>query len=127
MKRIPTLDGWRGVAILLVLVDHARFALHLDPSASMSTGPHGVTLFFVLSGFLITSLLTQEKQSKGSIDLRRFYVRRFFRLMPAAWAFLWFALVYAILSPQRLVGFVNIAAALLFVRNYSYLFAPGLH
>jgi peptidoglycan/LPS O-acetylase OafA/YrhL len=125
MKRIATLDGWRGIAISMVLVDHARFSMHIDPSASMSTGPHGVTLFFVLSGFLITSRLAAEKQSTGSIDLRRFYVRRFFRLMPAAWTFLWFALIYTVFSPGALVGLFNIVAALLFFRNYSYLLAPG--
>jgi peptidoglycan/LPS O-acetylase OafA/YrhL len=126
MNRIPTLDGWRGIAIMLVLIDHARFALHLDPSAGMSTGLHGVTLFFVLSGFLITSRLVAEKQSKGSIDLRHFYARRFFRLMPAAWVFLWFAAVHAAFSSERLVGFINVGAALLFCSNYSYLIAPSI-
>jgi len=101
MKRIPTLDGWRGIAVLLVLADHVRFALHAEASPGVATGQHGVTIFFVLSGFLITSKLMEEKNATGSIDLRSFYVRRFFRLMPAAWAFLLFAAMEAAISDTR--------------------------
>jgi peptidoglycan/LPS O-acetylase OafA/YrhL len=124
MKRIPALDGWRGIAILLVLIDHARAALHLDQGAGASTGPHGVTLFFVLSGFLITSRLNFELQSSGTINLRRFYKQRFFRLMPAAWLYLWFAFLIAMLTPNRLNGAINCAAALLLFRNYSHFLVP---
>src|ERR1700678_2855001 len=84
MKRITVLDGWRGVAILLVLFDHIQFSIHgTYPQPWMQTGQHGVTIFFVLSGFLITSKLIEKP-----IDLRHFYIRRFFRLMPAAWTYL---------------------------------------
>lgn len=84
MNRIPTLDGWRGIAIALVLFDHVQSALlrgYLRPWTE--TGQHGVTIFFVLSGFLITTKLME-----GPRDFKRFYIRRFFRLMPAAWAYL---------------------------------------
>jgi len=70
--RVSVLDGWRGVAILCVLVSHTLYA---------PPGQHGVTIFFVLSGFLITSKLLE-----GPIDLKKFFIRRFFRLMPLAWA-----------------------------------------
>lgn len=71
------LDGLRGVAILLVVFSHVsatRFPLG---------GMVGVTLFFVLSGYLITSILLRERQLSGRIDLRAFYIRRVLRLMPA--------------------------------------------
>jgi peptidoglycan/LPS O-acetylase OafA/YrhL len=72
---IPALDGLRGVAVLGVLLYHGD---HLQG------GFLGVDLFFVLSGFLITSLLVAEWDADGRIDLRRFWSRRFRRLLPAS-------------------------------------------
>jgi peptidoglycan/LPS O-acetylase OafA/YrhL len=71
----PALDGVRGVAILAVVGYHAE-----DLPRS---GPLGVDIFFVLSGFLITTLLLQESHQNGSISLRRFFARRALRLFPA--------------------------------------------
>jgi len=70
----PWLDGLRGCAILLVLAFHLQF---------IPGGSFGVDVFFVLSGFLITSLLVEEWQRRGSISLPRFYLRRGLRLLPA--------------------------------------------
>src|SRR3954454_2987965 len=72
----PELDGLRGIAILLVVAAHYR----LPPSFS---GIAGVTMFFVLSGYLITSLLLAEQRDTGRIDLKAFIVRRVRRLLPA--------------------------------------------
>lgn len=88
MKRIPELDGVRGVAILAVLL------FHLNPSL-FKYGWLGVDLFFVLSGYLITGLLLKEYQSTGDINLAAFYIRRALRLLPAVVVFclgawLWF-------------------------------------
>lgn len=77
----PALDGLRGVAILLVVLSHAHVPLF--DGAFL-----GVDLFFVLSGFLITSLLLLERQAHGRIDYVRFYRRRLLRLMPALALFL---------------------------------------
>jgi peptidoglycan/LPS O-acetylase OafA/YrhL len=71
----PGLDGVRGVAILLVLGQHA-------PTRPLIDGFVGVTVFFCLSGYLITTLLVRELQT-GTIDLRAFYRRRAARLCPA--------------------------------------------
>ena len=77
---VPALNGLRGVAILLVLGNH----IPLRKYASLLPGGYaGVDLFFVLSGFLITTLLVQEFNRKGSISLRNFYIRRVLRLGPA--------------------------------------------
>lgn len=74
----PSLDGLRGIAILLVLGQHAQF-----PGFAWASGEAGVTLFFVLSGFLITTLLLEEREQTGRISLLAFYWRRAVRLLPA--------------------------------------------
>jgi peptidoglycan/LPS O-acetylase OafA/YrhL len=73
----PELDGIRAIAILLVLAQHINL-----PSSTLA-GMVGVNLFFVLSGYLITSLLLREREVTGRIDLRSFYERRIRRLIPA--------------------------------------------
>jgi peptidoglycan/LPS O-acetylase OafA/YrhL len=114
-NRIPTLDGWRGIAIVLVLFDHIRFAM-LQPYLKSwpGTGIHGVTIFFVLSGFLITSKLVERP-----IDLKRFYVRRFFRLMPTAWTYLAFILLFNHLVHRRFTSISEVQACVLFYRNFT--------
>jgi peptidoglycan/LPS O-acetylase OafA/YrhL len=72
---VPALDGLRGVAIVLVVGRHA----FLRPI----NGGYGVDLFFVLSGYLITTLLLEERERSSGISLRAFYLRRARRLMPA--------------------------------------------
>jgi peptidoglycan/LPS O-acetylase OafA/YrhL len=74
--RWPALDGLRGVAILLV------FGFHL-PWGAFRAGSYGVVLFFVLSGFLITTILLRELHREAKVSLRRFYARRARRLLPA--------------------------------------------
>ena len=72
----PGLDGVRAVAVLAVLLYHGRVGWARG-------GFVGVDIFFVLSGFLITGLLLAEWRHWGSIDLRRFWLRRARRLLPA--------------------------------------------
>jgi peptidoglycan/LPS O-acetylase OafA/YrhL len=82
---IPALDGVRAIAVLAVLFFHVLGA-HLSavsPLLEVRGGFLGVDVFFVLSGFLITTILAQEFQARGTIDLRAFWVRRILRLMPA--------------------------------------------
>jgi peptidoglycan/LPS O-acetylase OafA/YrhL len=88
----PELDGLRGVAIALVVI------FHLDPNA-MPGGKVGVDLFFVLSGFLITSLLLAEFESSDRINLPGFYARRARRLLPALAVLL--LVVGVVLAAQR--------------------------
>lgn len=71
----PALDGVRAVSILGVVISHLSFTLR--------SGGHGVDVFFVLSGFLITTLLLQEHASTGRVSLRAFWWRRAARLLPA--------------------------------------------
>jgi peptidoglycan/LPS O-acetylase OafA/YrhL len=76
---IPSLNGLRGAAALTVVLYH-----YLDGTAfaRVIPGPFGVTLFFELSGLLITWLLLNEQGRTGHVDLRRFYIRRALRLFP---------------------------------------------
>ncbi|HEX4320173.1 MAG TPA: acyltransferase [Acidobacteriaceae bacterium] len=114
MKRISTLDGWRGIAILLVLFDHIQVATNGHYFFSWAqTGEHGVTVFFVLSGFLITSKLTEK-----SIDLRAFYIRRFFRLMPVAWIYLATLFFVGWRLNQTLITWDALRRCLLFYQNF---------
>lgn len=80
MGHVEPLDGLRAVAVLGVVLYHARFEW-------IPGGFLGVSTFFTLSGFLITSLLLREwNASDAGVDLRRFWRRRFRRLLPASWA-----------------------------------------
>ena len=74
---LPGLDGVRAVAIIAVVAFHAS-GLRLG-----GLGAAGVTVFFVLSGFLITRVLLAERAATGTVSLRRFYTRRALRLLPA--------------------------------------------
>src|ERR1700727_1736668 len=85
---IPTLDGWRTVAILWVLLGHSRPWKIGWLSSTSIQGGRGVQLFFALSGLLICDRLLREEQRFGGISLRSFYTRRFFRIQPAALAYL---------------------------------------
>lgn len=95
MKYDPSLDGLRAIAVLAVVI------YHLTLEKMVPGGWAGVDVFFVLSGFLITSILHKELTSTDRIDLKSFYIKRFLRLFPA------FIVV---------VGFSSLAA--LFSRNY---------
>ena len=110
--RIPTLDGWRGVAIVLVLAEHVQDGF-MGGAPWLPTGRHGVTAFFVLSGYLITGSLLDNP------DLKRFYVRRVCRLMPVAWCFLAFVAALGITARGE------VRSCLLFFRNYFH-DSPGL-
>src|SRR4051812_27361298 len=94
----PYLDGLRAVAVYLVVLFHAG-------SDRFDGGYVGVDVFFVLSGYLVTTLLLRDRRSHGSIRFGRFYARRVRRLLPAAFATLIVtALVYsAIASPVEVL------------------------
>jgi peptidoglycan/LPS O-acetylase OafA/YrhL len=97
----PFLDGLRAVAVYLVVLFHAG-------SDRFSGGFVGVDVFFVLSGFLVTQLLLRDVEATGSVSFRRFYARRFRRLLPAAFV----ALVVTALVFAALASPVEVADAL---------------
>ncbi len=100
LARLPALDGLRGIGLPLVLLYHHGLPLF---GARFGGGILTVSMFFTLSGFLITRLLLGEANRSGTISLKRFYSRRFRRLMPTALAvFALIALFWAVFpSPTR--------------------------
>jgi peptidoglycan/LPS O-acetylase OafA/YrhL len=126
----PALDGLRGVAVLIVVVTH--FALWI-PSIKrfFEPGLLGVDIFFVLSGFLITSILLKEFQARKKIDLKKFYIRRCLRLTPAYWLILaiTFIFTYQIFPPAtavRLHANNAFAGCLLYISNWQRAFGVNL-
>ena len=90
----PALDGARGVSVLLVM----SFHFLVQMTDKLDGTPILVDMFFVLSGFLITTLLFEERAAKGSISLRAFYLRRVFRLFPAVYALLGVFTLFALVA-----------------------------
>src|SRR5947199_4488665 len=112
-NRIPSLDGVRAISIALVLLDHLNKSGHIQAKIAGSYGTTGVHIFFVLSGYLITSLLLQEHDRDSTVGLGRFYVRRAFRIFPAAFAFL---AVSALLFRGQ-VGWYHLLGAVFYAAN----------
>jgi peptidoglycan/LPS O-acetylase OafA/YrhL len=90
--RIPSLDGLRALAVLLVVYGHAMRTRGFPPAPRqwvfMDFGYFGVRIFFILSGFLITTLLAQELRRTGTVSLSDFYKRRTIRIFPAAYLYI---------------------------------------
>jgi peptidoglycan/LPS O-acetylase OafA/YrhL len=121
MKYEPSLDGLRAIAVTSVVIYHANDAL-------LPGGWAGVDVFFVLSGFLISTLLLKEVSTSNTINLRKFYTRRALRLMPA------FACLIAVLLPVSWFGghyrakdFYAIIMAVTYLMNWNRSFGwfPG--
>jgi peptidoglycan/LPS O-acetylase OafA/YrhL len=116
----PGLDGLRAFSILLVLLDHGLVLRR-------GYGFLGVNTFFVLSGFLITSLLKQEWEQTGSISLRDFYLRRALRLLPALLTMIGAFAVYLLFTAEgsRLVdGSWQAVCAIFYCTNWAMILNP---
>ncbi len=118
---IPSLDGVRAVAIGLVLVAHLGgtrgFPLTANEADFFGTGALGVRVFFVLSGFLITGLLLREMGRTGTVSLRAFYARRFFRIFPAYYTYLCLTAL-AVLVGWEVVRPGDLLHAVTYTENY---------
>ncbi|MGD0416480.1 MAG: acyltransferase [Terriglobales bacterium] len=118
---LPTLDGWRAIAIVAVLLDHvaeySRLRGYPKLMSFTHVGPNGVSLFFAISGFLICSRLLEEDRAFGQISLGGFYIRRACRILPPA---LFYLIVIGVLA---LCGLIIVSpwelwSSALFFRNY---------
>ena len=114
-RRLPGLDGLRAIAVIGVLLYHAGVGW-------LPGGFLGVDLFFVISGFLITSLLLSEARTAGRVSLRQFYLRRARRLLPALFVMLAVLAVFMAIFAAAELGQArgDIAAALGYVSNWWY-------
>ena len=117
---IASLDGMRALAVMIVFVGHAGLG-HIVP------GGFGVTVFFFLSGYLITTLLRREYEHHGTISFPKFYLRRVYRIFPPLY------LVLAILIGLELSGFLDremswtaVAAQVFHLTNYYLIAHPSV-
>jgi peptidoglycan/LPS O-acetylase OafA/YrhL len=124
--KIPSLDGLRAVSIILVLIGHAV------PIGTWFNGPHsfalraaflhsdlGVRAFFVISGYLITGLLLNERSKSGTISLRLFYIRRALRILPA------FFLYVGVVALLNILGVIQVPAwSWVYALTYTVNFVP---
>jgi peptidoglycan/LPS O-acetylase OafA/YrhL len=112
-RRIPSLDGLRAISITLVILSHLVTWKHISGEALGSYGTLGVFIFFVLSGYLITNILLGEYRRTSTISLPNFYLRRAFRIFPAAFVFL----AVVIILYWKQVSWFHIAAAVFYFAN----------
>ena len=109
----PSFDGLRGVAVLAVI------ATHFNAPGIVNGGLVGVTLFFVLSGYLITRLVLTEHASTGDVDLTSFYRRRVARLFPALALLLVAVGAILVIEGRTAVAIVSVMTSALYVSNLA--------
>lgn len=115
---IPGLDGLRAISILLVMASHSG-------ASTLIPGVFGVTLFFFISGFLITTLMIAEEADHGRLGIGAFYARRMIRLYPPLIVSI-FATVLVARAYGEHIPALGIAGALAYLANYLALFRPDL-
>jgi peptidoglycan/LPS O-acetylase OafA/YrhL len=113
--RIPSLFGLRAVCITFVLLAHLSGTRHFFRSSVLELyGNLGSRIFLVLSGFLITSQLLREHERTGTISLKKFYIRRAYRIFPAAYVFM----AVTITANWDVLSATNIITALTYCVNF---------
>lgn len=122
-QRIDALDGLRTIAVLLVLCFHVKLP-------GLDGGFLGVDIFFVLSGFLITSLLVREITERGRADLATFWMRRVLRLLPASLLVISMVMTWAAIwaPPEKRAALGSDALwSLLYVANWRFIDTAGYY
>jgi peptidoglycan/LPS O-acetylase OafA/YrhL len=121
---IPELDGIRAISILLVVLGHCGLP-------NIVPGGLGVTIFFFLSGFLITTLMRREVAKMGTVDLKSFYIRRCLRILPPCYIVSLAALAIAVAVGEKMIPSA-VLANLAYLTNYRLIYwdymgmIPGL-
>jgi peptidoglycan/LPS O-acetylase OafA/YrhL len=116
-SHLPSLDGLRAFSILLVIVAHVLGVFGCGNEYSGYLGDLGVSIFFVISGLLITWLMIRERDATGSFSLSNFYIRRCLRILPVFWLLI--LTVSALKSAQLIsISWLDILRALTFTHNY---------
>jgi peptidoglycan/LPS O-acetylase OafA/YrhL len=125
-RRIPSLDGLRGISIWAVIIAHSadHFLVFTAQSRHirtvLSNGANlGVTIFFVISGFLITSILLAEQKRTTRINVRRFYKKRAIRIIPAFVLYTGVILLLCDVSPRQIVYALTFTTSFFFWQAYK--------
>jgi peptidoglycan/LPS O-acetylase OafA/YrhL len=127
-KYLPTLDGWRALSVIGVILYHGASRFFAGQPRIMALAAHGnigVDIFFAISGFLICGLLLEEFARTGAISLRGFYLRRCFRILPPYYAALVGLCAVSLFTGLHL-KYSYLPSCLLFYRNYMPL-GPDEH
>lgn len=121
---LPSLDGWRAVAIVMVVLGHAKLtvsstSLYYKFAEIFIYAELGVRIFFVLSGFLITSLLIKEFITNGKINIKHFFIKRVLRIFPVLYLYL---VVVFILNQIFDLGLISdhFIGPIFYINNFSF-------
>jgi peptidoglycan/LPS O-acetylase OafA/YrhL len=120
---IPSLDGLRALSIFMVMIAHSlQRNRHTNEIPNwerlFGNGAYGVLIFFVISGYLITTLLLREREKTNTIRLGSFYLRRAFRILPPLYAYILFIGLLGLLGRMPGMNSREFITALTFTRNY---------
>lgn len=118
-RHLPSLDGFRGISIMIVVISHLVLYTKNYALATIFNGTLGVHVFFVISGFLITTLLLKERIEHNGIQLRNFYIRRFLRIFPVAYLFIACIIGLNIIFGLH-VSMLEIIGSVFYLMNFSY-------
>ena len=125
-RRIPSLDGLRGISIWAVIIahsaDHFLFSTvhsHHIRTVLSNCANLGVTIFFVISGFLITSILLAEQKRTSRINVRRFYKKRAIRIIPAFALYTGTILLLCNVSPRQIAYALTFTTSFFFWQAYK--------
>lgn len=114
---VASLDGLRALSVLIVMVSHSGLGWIVP-------GGFGVTMFFFISGFIITTLLIREQAKRGHIAIRDFYLRRALRLYPALFVFV--AVIVAVYAAKAMAPTtLGVLGGFFYFMNYLVIFAPA--
>lgn len=116
-RYLPGLDGLRAISVIGIIIYHLNVQW-------LSGGFLGVDTFFVISGYLITSLLLFEYENYGRIDLISFWLKRFKRLIPAMLFVVLFSVIYVVMFETEILKEIkgDAVAALIYISNWWYIF-----
>jgi peptidoglycan/LPS O-acetylase OafA/YrhL len=123
LRRIPSLDGLRALSIFLVLSLHSVQRVEYNKPVSwiwtgIFNGSTGVFIFFVISGYLITSLLLHEHEKRGPVSLRGFYFRRAMRILPPLYVYVGVLLLLG-WAGRLAIYKLDIISSLFFFHDYA--------
>lgn len=124
-QRVKNLDTFRAIAAIVVMIGHIELFRKNHWGCSLfnvvPSGHTAVMMFFVISGFLITFLLTKEKEKYGTISLKDFYIRRILRIYPLYYLILMVSSLFFIVTPQ----IKTVAYAVAILPNVSHAIGCG--